>query len=49
MPGKADESIIAYRMGSTHRAVMMPEIGRSTRHDEGVPADGVPLFSTLAD
>ena len=36
VPGKADESIMAYRMGSTHPAVMMPEIGRSTRHDEGV-------------
>lgn len=36
VPGKADESIMAYRMDSTHPAVMMPEIGRSTRHDEGV-------------
>lgn len=36
VPGKADESIVPYRMASTHPAVMMPEIGRSTRHDEGV-------------
>jgi len=36
VPGKADESILAYRMASTNPAVMMPEIGRSTRHDEGV-------------
>jgi len=36
VPGKADESIMAYRMDSTHPAVMMPEIGRSTRHHEGV-------------
>ncbi len=36
VPGKADESIMAYRMDSTHPAVMMPEIGRSTRHAEGV-------------
>jgi uncharacterized repeat protein (TIGR03806 family) len=36
VPGKADESIMAFRMDSTHPAVMMPEIGRSTRHDEGV-------------
>lgn len=36
VPGKADDSIVAYRMASTNPAVMMPEIGRSTRHDEGV-------------
>ncbi|MEN5146485.1 SO2930 family diheme c-type cytochrome [Brevundimonas diminuta] len=36
VPGKAEDSIVPYRMASTHPAVMMPEIGRSTRHDEGV-------------
>lgn len=36
VPGKSNESIIPYRMDSTNPAIMMPEIGRSTRHDEGV-------------
>jgi len=36
VPGDADASIIPYRMGSTNPAAMMPEIGRSTRHAEGV-------------
>lgn len=36
VPGKSAESIVAYRMASTDPAVMMPEIGRSTHHDEGV-------------
>lgn len=36
VPGDAKESIIPYRMTSTNPAVMMPEIGRSTSHAEGV-------------
>lgn len=36
VPGDADASIIPYRMASTNPAVMMPEIGRSTAHAEGV-------------
>ena len=36
VPGDARASIIPYRMGSTNPAVMMPEIGRSTAHAEGV-------------
>ncbi len=36
VPGDADASIIPYRMASTNPAAMMPEIGRSTRHTEGV-------------
>lgn len=36
VPGDPDASIIPYRMGSTNPAVMMPELGRSTRHTEGV-------------
>ena len=35
-PGEPDESIITYRMGSTEPASMMPELGRSLSHDEGV-------------
>jgi uncharacterized repeat protein (TIGR03806 family) len=35
-PGAPDESIITYRMGSTEPASMMPELGRSLSHDEGV-------------
>ncbi|MEG2498680.1 hypothetical protein, partial [Brevundimonas sp.] len=36
VPGKADKSIIPYRMHSINAAEMMPEIGRSTRDDEGI-------------
>lgn len=35
-PGKPDESILSYRMVATDPGVMMPEIGRSTSHREGV-------------
>lgn len=35
-PGKADESILTYRMNSTEVGVAMPEIGRTTVHEEGV-------------
>lgn len=36
VPGKPDESIFTYRMSSTNPAEMMPELGRSTAHAEGV-------------
>jgi uncharacterized repeat protein (TIGR03806 family) len=36
VPGKPERSILVYRMGSTDPGVMMPELGRSTTHDEGV-------------
>ena len=36
VPGKPDDSIFTYRMDSTNPAVMMPELGRSLAHDEGV-------------
>jgi uncharacterized repeat protein (TIGR03806 family) len=36
VPGKPDESILVYRMESTDPASMMPELGRSFSHDEGV-------------
>lgn len=36
VPGHPDASIIAYRMGSTDPGVMMPELGRSVVHDEGL-------------
>ncbi len=36
LPGKADSSIFVYRMESTRPGVMMPELGRSTVHKEGV-------------
>lgn len=35
-PGKGKESIVTYRMNSTHPGVMMPELGRVTIHKEGV-------------
>lgn len=35
-PGKGKESILTYRMNSTHPGVMMPEIGRVSIHKEGV-------------
>jgi uncharacterized repeat protein (TIGR03806 family) len=36
VPGKPEESILSYRMKSTLPSEMMPELGRSLRHDEGV-------------
>ena len=36
VPGRPDESIFTYRMESTNPAVMMPELGRSLAHKEGV-------------
>ena len=35
-PGHPDASILAYRMASTEPGVMMPELGRSIRHEEGL-------------
>ncbi|THD61841.1 SO2930 family diheme c-type cytochrome [Phenylobacterium sp.] len=36
VPGHPDASIIAYRMASTDPGVMMPELGRSVTHEEGL-------------
>src|SRR3546814_14042660 len=36
VPGQPDESILPYRLASNVPGVMMPEIGRSTVHREGV-------------
>jgi hypothetical protein len=36
VPGKANESILIYRIASTDPGVMMPELGRSIVHDEGL-------------
>lgn len=36
VPGKPDDSIIPYRLSSTEPGTMMPEIGRSTVHRQGV-------------
>ncbi|MBL8772318.1 MAG: hypothetical protein JNK30_13130 [Phenylobacterium sp.] len=35
-PGRPDASILAFRMASNEPGVMMPELGRSLVHDEGV-------------
>ena len=35
-PGAPDDSILTFRMQSTDPGVMMPELGRSIVHDEGV-------------
>lgn len=35
-PGDPDHSIMVYRMGSTEPGVMMPQIGRSVVHKEGL-------------
>jgi len=35
-PGKADQSILTHRMNSTEVGVAMPELGRTTIHQEGV-------------
>ncbi len=36
VPGKPDESILQYRIESTHPGIMMPEVGRKLVHQEGV-------------
>ena len=36
VPGHPDSSIIAFRMASTEPGVMMPELGRSIVHEEGL-------------
>ena len=36
VPGRPDDSILPYRMSSDDPSVMMPELGRSVVHDEGV-------------
>ena len=36
VPGKPDESIVTHRMKSTEVGVAMPELGRTTVHQEGV-------------
>jgi uncharacterized repeat protein (TIGR03806 family) len=36
VPGKADDSFMAYRMDSVQPKVMMPELGRTVIHAEGV-------------
>lgn len=35
-PGRADRSILIYRMNSTDPGIAMPELGRATVHKEGV-------------
>ena len=35
-PGRPDRSILVHRMASTEPAVMMPELGRSVVHTEGL-------------
>jgi len=36
LPGRGDQSILTYRMNSTEVGVAMPELGRTTVHNEGV-------------
>ncbi len=36
VPGKPDESILQFRIESTHPGIMMPELGRTMVHEEGV-------------
>lgn len=36
VPGKAEESILWYRIASSDPGVMMPELGRSQNHPEGI-------------
>lgn len=36
VPGKPEASILLHRMNSTHPDVMMPELGRTLIHEEGV-------------
>ncbi|TNE65171.1 MAG: hypothetical protein EP335_06230 [Alphaproteobacteria bacterium] len=36
MPGHGDQSIVIFRLQSTDPGIMMPEVGRTMVHDEGV-------------
>ncbi len=36
VPGRPDQSILAFRIASTHPGIMMPELGKRLVHDEGV-------------
>lgn len=36
VPGQPDQSILQYRIESTHPGIMMPELGRTLVHEEGV-------------
>jgi uncharacterized repeat protein (TIGR03806 family) len=36
VPGNPDESILQYRIESIHPGIMMPELGRTITHEEGV-------------
>ncbi len=36
VPGKPNESILQFRIESTHPGIMMPELGRTITHTEGV-------------
>ena len=36
VPGQPDQSILTYRIASTHPGVMMPELGKRLVHEEGV-------------
>ena len=40
VPGRPDDSILAYRIASTHPGVMMPELGKRLVHEEGVALTG---------
>jgi hypothetical protein len=35
-PGHPERSILAFRMASGEPGVMMPELGRRLRHEEGI-------------
>jgi uncharacterized repeat protein (TIGR03806 family) len=36
VPGKPEQSILSYRLGSVDPGAMMPEVGRGTQHSEGL-------------
>jgi uncharacterized repeat protein (TIGR03806 family) len=36
VPGQPDQSILAFRIASTHPGIMMPELGKRLVHEEGV-------------
>lgn len=60
VPGKPEESILAFRTGSTDAGIMMPELGKRLVHEEGLalvrewiaamsPADGKPRGGAGSD
>lgn len=49
VPGQPDQSILVYRISSTHPGIMMPELGKQLVHEEGVALVREWIASMAAD